>query len=47
MMVINPDSITAVTAIPGQGNTTTGQGNNNQTNQPPAAKSGPGAGVNK
>jgi hypothetical protein len=44
MMVINPDSITAVTAIPGQGNTTTGQGN---ANQPPAAKSGPGAGMNK
>jgi hypothetical protein len=46
MMVINPDSITAVTAIPEQGRTT-GQGNSNQTNQPPAAKSGPGAGMNK
>lgn len=47
MMVINPDSITAVTAIPESGRTTTGQGNANQTDQPPAAKSGPGAGINK
>ena len=39
MMVINPDSVTAVTAIPGPGRTT-GQGNSTQPSQSPGNSSG-------
>lgn len=39
MMVINPDSVTAVTAIPGPGRTT-GQGNASQPSQSPGSSSG-------
>jgi hypothetical protein len=39
MMVINPDSVTAVTAIPGPGGTTA-QGNSSQPSQSPGNSSG-------
>jgi hypothetical protein len=39
MMVINPDSVTAVTAIPGPGRTT-GQGSSSQPSQSPGNSSG-------
>ncbi len=42
MMVINPDSITAVTRLPGSGNQTTGQGSSSSAS--PGAHSNPSTG---